>query len=250
MFRKYSLEILLALAMLSLVAQAAWPGVVQWWQRPAPGRTGFDSSEPPEGIARRYAMHLPVDYFEKSQPWPLIVFLHGSGETGNDVERLYEFKYVAERGLPAIVAAPQCLPPGGWEPDSVVAFIDRVAANHRVDPARIYLVGPSMGGYGTWHTATAYPDRFAAIVPICGGGEPQKAGPLRDLPTWAFHGKLDEAIPVAESERMFEAIRAAGGNPQLTVLADAGHAICDVVCGRDDLWTWLLSQQLLPQKHH
>jgi predicted peptidase len=125
-----------------------------------------------------------------------------------------------------------------------VQFVEQVSARYEVDPERIYLVGFSMGGYGTWHVAADYPTMFAAIAPICGGGQPKDAEALAHLPTWAFHGAKDEVVPVTESERMIQAMRAAGGAPKLTVFPDAGHGICNNVCDRSDFWSWLLLQKL------
>ena len=193
-------------------------------------------------------MHLPSKYREKDGPWPLIVFLHGSGESGNDPTMLQEFSFVESTGeLPAIVAAPQCLPTSGWDPEAVVRFIKYVAATYRVDRRRICVVGNSMGGYGTWHTAEAHPELFAAVVPICGGGDPTLAARLANVPIWAFHGEKDEAVPIAESESMVEKIRAAGGSPKFTVIPNAGHGICQSVCSRSDLWDWVF-RQLLPSR--
>jgi len=100
-----------------------------------------------------------------------------------------------------------------------------------------------MGGYGTWRTAAAQPKLFTAIIPICGGGEPGDAKIIADIPVWAFHGAKDGVIPVAESERMVNAIRDAGGQPRLTIIENAGHGICNSVCMRSDVWKWLLRQK-------
>lgn len=100
-----------------------------------------------------------------------------------------------------------------------------------------------MGAYGTWETAAGHPEMFAAIVPISGGGEEKDALSLARTSVWAFHGAKDKTIPVAESERMIDAIRKAGGKPKLTIFPDAGHAICDLVCSRPDLWEWLFLQR-------
>jgi predicted peptidase len=244
MLRKYLLEILLALSVLSLAAQLGWPNMIRWWHRPTPGHTGFASLAPAGGIAPTYCLHLPADYDADTGAWPLVVFLHGSGECGNDPALLREFRFVGStRELSAIVAAPQCLPGSSWEPESVVAFIEHVADSYRVNRQKICLVGTSMGGYGTWRAAAAHPGMFAAIVPICGGGDPVRAEAFRDLAVWAFHGERDEVIPVEESERMIEAIRKSGGHPRLTVLPNAGHGICETVCLREELWEWLFHQR-------
>jgi len=174
--------------------------------------------------------------------WPLVVFLHGSGERGNDPAKLCNCP-VFQRKLPAIVIAPQCLPSRGWDPEAIVNLIREMQSDYHVNRRRIYLIGNSMGGYGTWQTAAKYPEIFAAIVPICGGGETAQASALARLPIWAFHGERDKTVPLNESVRLVEAIRRSGGTPQLSILPGAGHGIRTAVCGRDDLWKWLLSQE-------
>lgn len=234
-----ALELLLVLAVVLLVGQLGWPSAMRWWCLPSPGTIGVDQFEA-DTLAPNYVIYLPQSYREK-QPWPLVVFLHGSGQRGDDPRML------RERGplplqLPAIVVAPQCLPSSSWQPDAVAAFVEQVASRYHVDRRRIYLVGYSMGGYGAWHTAATYPDLFSAIVPIASSGEPNNAQAVANVSVWAFHGAKDEAIPSTESERMVEATRAAGGQPRLTILPDAAHGICEDVCERADLWEWLFKQ--------
>ena len=237
------LELLLALAIVALVGQLAWPAARDWWRLPAPGTVGIDRVDSHGALAAEYLVYLPD---EGEAPWPLVVFLHGSGERGNDPNVLRDwgpFRYLKRTSLPAIVAAPQCLPTRRWEAAAVMQFVDRLSERYQVDRERIYLVGCSMGGYGTWRTAAAYPAQFAAIAPICGGGQPEDAEALADMPIWAFHGAKDDVVPISESERMVEAVRAAGGAPKLTVFPDAGHGICHPVCERTNLWNWLLRQK-------
>jgi len=243
MLRKYSLEILLAISIVLLIGQLAWPSAVRWWRLPGPGRTGFDQFNSSGGLADGCALHLPKDYDADETTWPLVIYLHGSGERGNDPALLSEFRHIGRsKELPAIVAAPQCLNGSTWEPRGVVRFIEHIVASYRVDRRRIYLVGYSMGGFGTWRTAAAHPELFAGIVPICGGGDPEKAASLAETPIWAFHGANDNVVPLTKSEQMVDAIRAAGGDPRLTIIPDVGHGICKRVCERPDLWEWLLTQ--------
>jgi predicted peptidase len=189
---------------------------------------------------------LPASYEASENPWPLIVFLHGSSERGSDPRPLRGssiFSLARDgAGVPAIIAVPQCLPEHFWQSESVAAFIEHLASTYRVDGQRIYLVGYSMGGHGTWATAQTKPEMFAAIVPICGGGDPNRAASLASVPIWAFHGVRDNVIPVVATKQMIDAIQAAGGQPRLTLLPDGDHGICDEVCRREDLWEWLLQQ--------
>jgi predicted peptidase len=235
-----ALELLLAISSLLLIGQLCWLPVVHWWYLPGPGQIGFDSFEA-KTLASEFVIQLPPRY-RNGQLWPLVVFLHGSAERGNDSNVLRNENLFRQK-FPAIVAAPQCLPTFSWEPNAVADLIQYVALRYHVDRNRIYLVGHSMGGYGTWDTAAAHPDLFAAIVPISGGGDPNNVKPLAGIPAWAFHGKKDKTVPVAESERMIEAIREAGGEPKLTVIPNAGHGICQAVCDRANLWEWLFQQR-------
>jgi predicted peptidase len=233
-----SLGLLLLLVIILLVGQLNWLTIIHWWRLPKPGTTGFDSFQAAT-MEPEFAIQLPRSYY-KEQRWPLVVFLHGSGERGKDPNILRD-QGPFRQDLPAIVAAPQCLPSYDWESNAVAGLIQYIVSRYHVDRARIYLVGYSMGGYGTWATAASHPELFAAIVPISGGGS-NVAKTLAAMPVWAFHGEKDKAVPVAESERVIEAIRNAGGNPRLTILRGEGHSICRVVCDRADLWEWLFQQ--------
>ena len=111
-----------------------------------------------------------------------------------------------------------------WKPEELIQLVDNAIKHLNVDPNRVYVTGLSMGGYGTWRLASAYPDRFAAAVPICGGGEPDTmASTLARVPIWAFHGAKDTVVPLAESQNMVDAVKKAGGDIRLTVYPEAQH---------------------------
>ena len=110
-----------------------------------------------------------------------------------------------------------------------------------MDTRRIYLTGLSMGGYGTWATATRYPDRFAAIAPICGGGEVLLANLLKDTPIWAFHGDADTVVPLSKSQEMVEAVNRSGGNAKLTIYPGVNHDSWTQTYNNDALYEWFLS---------
>lgn len=232
-------ELLLALLIILLIGQLTWPEIVRWWHLPSPGQAGFDTFHT-STLARKFVIQLPQSYHSR-ETWPLVIFLHGSGDRGNDPTSLLD-SCPFRQELAAIVASPQCLPSFSWDPDTVAEFTDHVASRYHVDRRRIYLIGYSMGGRGAWNTAAAHSDLFAAIVPICGGGNPDDAGALTGIAVWAFHGEQDEVVPAARSKFMIEAIRNNGGQPKLTVLRNEGHGICKAVCERIDLWEWLLKQ--------
>lgn len=202
-------------------------------------------------VQLNYLLHLPNGYEKESpQKWPLILFLHGMGERGDDMEKVkvHGIPKIVEQepGFPFIAVSPQCPADSFWnaEHDAVIALLDEIAANYNVDSNRIYLTGLSMGGYGTWHLASVYPGRFAAIVPICGGGNPERAEALKKTPVWAFHGAKDEAVPLKESEKMVDALRACGGNAQLTVYPEAKHDSWTETYANPEVYAWLLRHSL------
>jgi predicted peptidase len=194
-----------------------------------------------------YLLYLPDGYGKEDRAWPLVLFLHGAGESGNDVNRVKVHgppKLVAAgKEFPFILVAPQSSR-RGWEPATLNALLDDVVANYKVDRDRIYVTGLSMGGFGTWALAAAYPDRFAAIAPICGGGNPADAAKLKNLPIWVFHGGKDPVVPPKMSEEMVHALQAAGAaNVKYTVYPEAGHDSWTETYNNPELYQWLLKQK-------
>jgi predicted peptidase len=193
-----------------------------------------------------YLLSLPADYGQSHKRWPLVVFLHGAGESGSDLEKVKTHgppKIVESKGpFPFILVSPQC-PGRGWNVDVVNAFVDEITKKFRVDKDRVYLTGLSMGGYGTWALAAAHPEKFAAIAPICGGGNVADAPKLGTLPIWVFHGAKDPTVPVKRSEEMVEAIKAAGGDPKLTIYPEALHDSWTVTYDNPEFYQWLLAQK-------
>ena len=112
-----------------------------------------------------------------------------------------------------------------------------------IDPDRVLMTGLSMGGYGTWNYAVDYPHTLAAIAPVCGAGDSDRAERIKHLPVWAFHGALDDAVPIAGDQEMVDALKAAGGNVRLTVYPDVGHNAWDPAYADPALYAWLLAQQ-------
>ena len=201
----------------------------------------------------RYMVFLPPNYDSSNREWPLILFLHGAGERGDNLQRVSKHgppKIVGsgQIDLPFIVVAPQC-PKGSWWSDreqiiNLSRLVSELENNYRLDNRRIYLTGLSMGGYGTWSLAASDPDRFAAIAPICGGGSQRDAERIKDIPTWVFHGARDKVVPISESNQMIKAIRAAGGAPKFTIYPQAGHASWTATYKNPNLYQWLLKHQL------
>ncbi len=197
-------------------------------------------------LSCKYLLFLPEDYGKKQRRWPLIMFLHGAGERGSDLKKVKVHgppKIVENRkDFPFIVVSPQC-PTGDWWTDKVevlINLLDDIVARYKVDKKRVYLTGLSMGGYGTWSLASAYPERFAAIAPICGGGSRIMSLRLKDIPVWVFHGAKDRVVPLKESEEMVDAIRKRGGNVKFTIYPDAGHDSWTQTYDNQELYDWFL----------
>jgi predicted esterase len=193
-----------------------------------------------------YLVYTPRGYYRALRRWPLVLTLHGQGEAGNDVEHLRHqpLAQLAEGkgGLPFFIVAPQS---GSWtwNVEALSSVLDEVLNRYRVDADRVYVVGNSMGGNGTWELAAHSPERFAAIAPICGRGDPSLAGRLKGVPTWAFHGADDRIVPLEQSERMIAALKAAGGDARLTVYPGVGHDAWTPTFANPKFYEWLLQHK-------
>lgn len=206
-----------------------------------------------------YLLSLPDGYEQDTQKrWPLIMFLHGAGERGDDLEKLKVngIPKVVAQGvkLPFVTVSPQCPLTSSWPGEVSVlgGLLDDILARYRVDPTRVYLTGLSMGGYGTWAWAVDQPTRFAAIAPICGGyGSVVRrvVWSLKGMPLWVFHGGKDEAVPVQESIRLVEALRAAGAGEELrfTLYPEANHDSWTESYNNPALYEWFLQHQRRPE---
>ncbi len=224
--------------------------------------------KPGAEVTIRYMLFVPKNYKADGPKLPLMLFLHGLGECSTDdlnrVKIHGPAKIVEKQpDFPFVLITPQCPPPASedagkqlspselktliqhaWKPDQLIQLIDHVAGRLNVDRDRIYVTGLSMGGYGTWRLAATYPDRFAAAVPICGGGEAeQMAKPLSKLPVWAFHGAKDTVVPPAESRAMVEAIRKEHGHVLFTIYPNADHNSWDATYDDPKIYDWLLSHR-------
>jgi len=199
-------------------------------------------------VKLNYLLFLPEGYSnDTDKKWPLMLFLHGAGERGSDVNKVKVHgppKVVEKKKeFPFIVVSPQCPSDSWWRPYELVALLDDVQKSLRVDPDRIYLTGLSMGGYGTWELASQYPQRFAAIAPICGGGNPAQVRRLRDLPIWVFHGDADRVVPVARSDEMVEALKKAGADVKYTRYEGIDHDSWTKTYANEELYEWMLSHK-------
>jgi predicted peptidase len=194
----------------------------------------------------KYLVYLPIDYTPNAQ-WPLLLFLHGSGQSGDDLELVAKYGppalIASGKQLPMIAISPQCRTGELWESHRLLALLNHLEQRFSVDPDRVYISGYSIGGYGTWALAAAAPERFAAAVPVSGGGKVEDAKRLASLPIWAFHGDKDDIVPLQRSQEMVDAIRAQGGSAKLTILNGQGHGIEENVFADDKLYDWLFKQR-------
>jgi predicted peptidase len=197
----------------------------------------------------RYAVWVPRDY-TPDREWPVILYLHGIGESGSDGE----FHTTVGLGrairshperFEALVVMPQMPVGSRWKGrilDLALATLDATLREYRADRDRVVLTGLSLGGYGTWLLGSQQPERFCALLPICGGGDPANAAKLARLPIWCFHGDADPVVPVERSREMVAAVRAAGGDVKYTELAGVEHNSWDPAYGDPEVVKWMLAQ--------
>ncbi len=226
---------------MALSAQAADTGFLD--------KTFKDST----GTEHKYVLFVPHDY-KKGQTRPTILFLHGAGETKTKDGKGKMPVEVGigpaikkrEKTFPFITIIPQA-PVRGWQNGGesakmALGILESVEKEYTVDAKRTYLTGLSMGGFGTWSIAAALPDKWAAIVPVCGGGDVKSAEKIKDIPCWNFHGDTDTAVKVELSRTMIEALVKAGGKPKYDEYKGVGHNSWDKAYGTDELYEWMLKQ--------
>ena len=199
-------------------------------------------------VSYDYLEYLPDGYAESDKVFPLLIFLHGSGERGNNLELVKKHgvpKHI-EKGekFPFIVIAPQCKPDEWWRGPDLLALLDLLESKYRIDKSRIYVTGLSMGGYGTWAMALEAPKRIAAIIPVCGGGLPHRVCEVGGVPTWAFHGDKDDVVPLSESEKMINATKKCGVEAILTIYEGGNHNAWDATYSNPEIYQWLLNHKL------
>ncbi len=199
-------------------------------------------------VSYRYLLYVPKAYeADATRRWPLLLFLHGSGERGADLAKVKVHgppRLLDGRDdFPFVVVSPQCPEGARWEADALAALLDDVTRRLRIDPDRVVVTGLSMGGRGTWDLAMTFPERFAGIAPVCGGALPDRACRLKGVPVRAYHGAKDGVVPLAETRTVVEAVRKCGGEAELVVYPDATHDSWTAAYADPGLWEWLLARR-------
>lgn len=196
-----------------------------------------------------YVVSFPDDY-SPDKKYPLLIYLHGAGSRGGDISIISDTvvgplgEVNRGKNLPFIIVSPQCNVKMWFEiSETVLGFIDMVAARNDVDPTRIYLSGTSMGGYACWYFAMFRAELFAAILPVCGGGMPAFASYLKGLPVWAHHGALDNVVDVNETLAMVKELRRLGSEVRLTIYPDREHDSWIPAFTDPEVYTWLLAHR-------
>ncbi|HUL43970.1 MAG TPA: PHB depolymerase family esterase [Bacteroidota bacterium] len=219
----------------------------------------FTSSD---GRVLPYRLFVPPSS-QSGKTYPLILWLHGAAGRGTDnmsnisgANELGSHFWISpanQKSHPCFVLAPQCPDTSLWvandgrenppdELDLVAGLLTELEKTYSIDTNRVYVVGQSMGGIGTWEILERYPDKFAAGIPLCGLGDTRKASLLTQVPIWAFHGAADSVVDVSRAREMIGAIRKAGGHPKYTEYKDVGHDVWTFAFGEPSLITWVFSQ--------
>ena len=211
------------------------------------------SKEIKKTVKLGYLLYLPKEYGkEAGKKWPLILFLHGAGETGTNIEMVKKHgpPKLCDQGkeYPFVIVSPQWPGPGfGWQSEALGYLLDEVQQKYAIDEDRVYLTGLSMGGFGTWQMAQDFPNRFAAIAPICGGGQPARARRIKNIPIWVFHGAKDPTVPIKASQDMVDALKAAEApEVKFTIYPEAGHDSWTETYNNPELYTWFLAHKRQP----
>jgi len=234
-------EILLV-SLMATTPLAAAPDAMEW--------------KAPNGITVKFRWSAP-ETTEPGETYPLVLFLHGAGERGDDNKAQLKhgvmpiIRNAEKLGTPVFLIAPQCPADGWWSTnadlpnpllDAVMKLVDDKIKRHPVDPKRFHVTGLSMGGFGTWELLARAPKRIASAVPICGGGDPKTARKFRHVPVWAIHGEADRVVPVERTRAMVQAMEKAGGKPKITCYPAVGHDSWTRSYGNPEVIRWMLEQ--------
>lgn len=212
-----------------------------------PATQSEESYEISDGKKIDFLLYLPKGY-EQQQKWPLVLFLHGAGERGDDLSQVKKHgpPKLIEKGkdFPFIVVSPQCPKGTWWVTEDVVALMKHIMQIHNVDKNRVYITGLSMGGRGTWQVAGAMADEVAAIAPICGPSDVSVVEKIAHLPIWVFHGAKDSVVKISNSEEMVKLLKEKGNEAKFTIYPEANHDSWTETYDNEELYQWLLSHKL------
>jgi predicted peptidase len=240
---------LLSLALIAVVSADGVAGELKLRTQTPLGKTSVGTKTP-----FRYWIYFPDALIgapkstPKKETFPLVLFLHGGGEGGDNPSKVKKHglpKLIAQgKSFPFILVAPQNPSETQfWDDQALVGLLDEIEKKHPINRSRIYLTGMSRGGYGAWRLAIQNPNRFAALVPVCGGGPLPYVKRIAHLPTWVFHGQQDTVIPISESQRLVDALKEAGGNVKFTIYPEAEHDAWTQAYDDPELYRWMLEQK-------
>lgn len=200
----------------------------------------------------QYLIYLPKDYQAGAKKFPLVIYLHGSSQKGNDLNKLkaYGLPELIDKGqnFDCIIVSPQCPSEAGlWSSENwFEPLFEELTSKYRVDLERVYLTGISMGGGGTFEVAKKHPDTFAAIVPLCAWqGSVNEICKLKNIPIWTLHGEQDDIVPISQTEEKVKKLKECGGNITFTPLANEGHGIQWLYAdrGKYNILDWMLKHK-------
>ena len=216
-----------------------------------PQSSGSFSGTVQLNVESEYLLYLPDGYYDNPETqWPLLVFLHGSGERGNDLEKVKVHgppKLIeAGKKFPFVVLSPQCPDSTDWDISTLFALISHIASRYSVDESRIWVTGLSMGGGATWDLAMAHPTYFAAIAPVCARvnrNYPSRVNDIKTLPVWLFHGAADDVVLINQAAKMVSALKAIGNEVKFTIYPLSNHDSWTETYDNPELYDWFMQQQ-------
>ena len=205
----------------------------------------FGPAGSPESL--HYLLYLPETYEkETSKKWPLVIFLHGSGERGTDINSVRKNGLPHEldqRGTtPYILIAPQCPANTKWNIANLDGMLSDALKRYRIDTQRVIITGLSLGGFGSWGWACAHPERFAGVIPVCGGIDPAQTVTLKGMPIWGFHGDKDGSVKIEGHLAAIEAAKKNGADVKFTVYPGVGHNSWEKAYAEPELEGWILAR--------
>lgn len=212
-----------------------------------PRQQAVSLAVPGRSPALRAWLSLPRGYEQRREPWPLVVFLHGSGERGDELDRVKVHgpprHAAAGRDYPFVLCSPQLEAGAMWDPHALHALVGVLAERWRIDQQRVSATGLSLGGHGAWEWAATYPQDLAAIAPVCGFADPRGVCRARQVPVRAYHGDADTVVPLAAQQACVDALRACGGSVDFIVYPGVGHDAWNPAYEDPALVPWLMSQR-------